>query len=31
LWRGFDGGHEVREFVDQFFDQIKARSKVAAP
>ena len=29
LWRGFDGGHEVREFVDEFFDRIKARSKVA--
>jgi hypothetical protein len=30
LWRGFDGGHEVREFVDDFFEQIKARSKVAS-
>ena len=29
LWRGFDGGHEVRAFVDEFFDRIKARSKVA--
>ena len=29
LWRGFDGGQEVREFVDEFFDRIKARSKVA--
>jgi hypothetical protein len=28
LWRGFDGGHEVREFVDGFFEQIMARSKV---
>ena len=30
LWRGFDGGYEVREFVDEFFERIKARSKVAA-
>jgi hypothetical protein len=30
LWRGFDGGQEVRDFVDDFFDQIKARSKVAS-
>jgi Family of unknown function (DUF5947) len=30
LWRGFDGGHEVREFVDEFFERIKARSKVAS-
>jgi len=30
LWHGFDGGHEVREFVDEFFERIKARSKVAS-
>ncbi|MDT5154806.1 MAG: hypothetical protein QOI01_6539 [Mycobacterium sp.] len=30
LWRGFDGGQQVREFVDEFFDRIKARSKVAS-
>ncbi|ORB63224.1 DUF5947 family protein [Mycolicibacterium tusciae] len=30
LWRGFDGGHEVREFVDEFFERVKARSKVAS-
>lgn len=30
LWRGFDGGHEVRQFVDEFFEQIKARSKAAS-
>ncbi len=30
LWRGFDGGQEVRQFVDEFFDRITARSKVAA-
>jgi hypothetical protein len=31
LWRGFDGGQEVRQFVDEFFTRITARSKVAAP
>jgi Family of unknown function (DUF5947) len=31
LWRGFDGGQEVREFVDEFFEAITARSKVATP
>lgn len=31
LWRGFDGGQEVRTFVDEFFERITARSKVAAP
>jgi hypothetical protein len=30
LWHGFDGGHEVRQFVDEFFEGITARSKVAA-
>jgi hypothetical protein len=29
LWHGFDGGHEVRAFVDEFFDGIRARSRVA--
>lgn len=29
LWRGFDGGQEVRGFIDEFFDRINARSKVA--
>ena len=31
LWRGFDGGQDVRRFVDEFFTQIAARCKVAAP
>ncbi len=31
LWRGFDGGQDVRRFVDDFFERIAARSKVAAP
>jgi hypothetical protein len=30
LWRGFDGGQQVREFIDEFFDGISARSKVAS-
>jgi len=30
LWRGFDGGQEVREFIDEFFDRITSRSKVAS-
>jgi hypothetical protein len=30
LWRGFDGGQDVREFVDEFFARINARSKVAS-
>jgi hypothetical protein len=30
LWRGFDGGQDVREFVDAFFERVKARSKVAS-
>ena len=29
LWRGFDGGQEAREFVDDFFAGIAARAKVA--
>jgi hypothetical protein len=31
LWHGFDGGQEVRQFVDDFFEGITSRSKVAAP
>lgn len=26
-WRGFDGGQEVRAFIEEFFDQVTARSK----
>jgi Family of unknown function (DUF5947) len=26
LWRGFDGGQEARQFIDEFFAQIKARA-----
>jgi hypothetical protein len=28
LWHGFDGGQQVREFVDDFFSAIAERSKV---
>lgn len=28
LWHGFDGGHQVRRFVDEFFGHVAARSKV---
>jgi hypothetical protein len=31
LWRGFDGGQQVRDFITEFFDQVKARSKVVSP
>ena len=28
LWHGFDGGQQVRRFVDEFFADVAARSKV---
>jgi hypothetical protein len=28
LWHGFDGGQQVREFIDEFFGILDARSKV---
>lgn len=31
LWRGFDGGQEAREFIDNFFSQIAARAVVTTP
>ncbi|CAM3723941.1 DUF5947 family protein [Smaragdicoccus niigatensis] len=27
LWRGFDGGQDVRAFIDEFFERIRARSQ----
>jgi hypothetical protein len=27
LWRGFDGGQQAREYIDNFFDQITARCR----
>ena len=30
LWRGFDGGQEVRAYIDDFFDHVTERSKVIA-
>jgi len=31
LWRGFDGGQQVREFIDEFFGLIAQRAKVVLP
>jgi hypothetical protein len=27
LWRGFDGGQEVRNRLDQFFGDVRSRSR----
>jgi hypothetical protein len=29
LWRGFDGGQDVRRRLDEFFDRVRARSRPA--
>jgi len=31
LWRGFDGGREARDAMDNFFDRVQARSHPAPP
>jgi Family of unknown function (DUF5947) len=31
LWRGFDGGQEAREFIDNFFSQIAGRAVATLP
>ena len=31
LWRGFDGGQQVHDYVEEFFTAITERSKVVAP
>ncbi|MEO3757483.1 DUF5947 family protein [Mycobacterium sp. B14F4] len=31
LWRGFDGGQEARDFIDEFFCGIEERGKVVDP
>ncbi len=31
LWRGFDGGHEARAFIDSFFSQVAARASETPP
>lgn len=31
LWRGFDGGQQVREFVAGFFEQVAQRSREVCP
>jgi hypothetical protein len=28
LWHGFDGGQQVRKFIDEFFALLDDRSKV---
>ncbi|MDQ1683096.1 MAG: hypothetical protein QOH99_1637, partial [Frankiaceae bacterium] len=29
LWRGFDGGQDVRSRLDEFFERVRARSRPA--
>ncbi len=31
LWRGFDGGQDVRRQLDEFFDRVRTRSRPAEP
>jgi hypothetical protein len=31
LWRGFDGGQEARQYIDDFFAQIAARARETPP
>ncbi|MFE9576178.1 DUF5947 family protein [Nocardia sp. NPDC006044] len=31
LWRGFDGGRDVRDYLDQFFAAVSARARPAPP
>ena len=31
LWHGFDGGQQVRAFIEEFFDLLDAKSEVVAP
>ncbi|MGB2919452.1 MAG: DUF5947 family protein [Mycobacterium sp.] len=31
LWRGFDGGQQARNYMDEFFATVAARSKVVTP
>jgi hypothetical protein len=31
LWRGFDGGQDVRRRLEQFFDEVRAKSRPAVP
>jgi hypothetical protein len=28
MWRGFDGGHDVRNYIDEFFELLDGRSRV---
>ena len=31
LWRGFDGGQDVRHRLDEFFDEVRSRCRPAVP
>ncbi len=31
LWRGFDGGQDVRRRLDEFFDEVRSRCRPAVP
>ncbi|MGV0643422.1 DUF5947 family protein [Mycolicibacterium sp. XJ2546] len=31
MWRGFDGGQDVRAYIEQYFDLLDARSKMVDP
>jgi len=31
LWHGFDGGQQVREFIDDFFERVATRSRTVPP
>ena len=31
LWHGFDGGQHVRAYIEEFFNQVRARSQVISP
>lgn len=31
LWRGFDGGQDVRRRLEQFFDEVRGKSRPAVP
>ena len=31
LWRGFDGGQDVRRYIDEYFGALAQRSRVMPP
>jgi hypothetical protein len=28
MWHGFDGGQDVRNYIDEFFEELDTRSRV---